>query len=309
MRRRRNLWDVLVIGGGMAGLTAAWHAAQRGLATALIEGEISYGGQVATVNVLSGWPAVEDVSGYALATAVAEQARRQGAELIQESALSIEADSGGLAVRTTNGRQRGRRIIAATGARLRKLGVVGEDRLLGKGVSHCADCDGALYRKSDVVVVGAGDSALQEALILAGFADTVTIVIRSTIRAKRAYIERVKGAGNITLLWDSVVDEISGDNFVTGVRTRNVKTGAITEVKCSGVFPFIGVEPNREYLPGDIKLDADDRVAVDERFRSSTPTISAVGALRSGYAGQLVNAAGEGAAAVASIAQELTGRP
>jgi thioredoxin reductase (NADPH) len=308
MRRRRNMWDVLVIGGGMAGLTAAWHAAQHGLATALLEKEIGFGGQVATVNQLSGWPSVENVSGYALASAVAEQARRQGVEFIQQSAASIVADHAGLAVHTTDGTQRTRRVVAASGARVRELGVLGEDAWHGKGVSHCADCDGPLYRDSDVVVVGAGDSAFQEALILATFCRSVSVVIRSTIRAKRAYIERATGTANIAFVWESVVDEIKGGDLVSGVVVRNVKTGALSEIACSGVFPFIGVSPNTDYLPTEVTRDAQGLVPVDEQFRTSVPSISAIGAIRSRYPGQLVNAAADGAAAVPPIVQELTGR-
>jgi thioredoxin reductase (NADPH) len=308
MRRRRNSWDVLVIGGGIAGLTAAWHAAQHGLATALLEKEIGYGGQVATVNQLTGWPSVETVSGYALASAIAEHGRRQGVELIQQGACSIVADHAGLAVHTTDGIQRARRIIAASGARLRKLGVPGEDTLLGKGISHCADCDGPLYRDSDVVVVGAGDAAFQEALILAAFCRSVSVVIRSAISARRAYIERATGTANITFVWESVVDEIKGGDSVTGVRVRNVETGKLSEIACSGVFPFVGVSPNTDYLPPEVTLDAQGLVGVDQQFRTSMPAISAVGAVRSQYPGQLVNAASEGAAAVTPIVRELTGR-
>ena len=308
MRRRRNMWDVLVIGGGMAGLTAAWHAARHGLATALLEKEIGFGGQVATVNHLCGWPSVENVSGYALAGAVAEHGRRQGVELIQQGATSIVADHAGLAVRTPDGTQRARRVIAASGARPRGLGVRGEDALRGKGISHCADCDGPLYRDNDVVVVGAGDSAFQEALILAAFCRSVTVVIRSTIRAQRAYIERATGTANITFLWESVIEEIKGGDFVSGVVVRNVKTGKLSEIACSGVFPFTGVTPNTEYLPPEVTLDAQGLVSVDAQFRTSVPSISAVGAIRSHYSGQLINAAADGAAAVAPIVRELTGR-
>ena len=312
MKRRRGTWDVLVVGAGIAGLTAAWHAALRGLSVAVLEGEHGVGGQVATVNVLSGWPSTGDVAGHALAAALVQRLRGEGAELMPHAATAVSLQDDGAAVATTGDSQRARRVVAASGAVLRKLDVPGEQELQGKGVSHCADCDGALYRAQDVIVVGGGDAALQEALVLSSFCRTVKIVVRSRLRARRKYIEMAKGAANVSFAWDSVVEKIVGTGGVEGVALRNVKNGVVTEHACTGVFPFIGVVPQTAYLPASVARDADGCIVTDARLRTSWPAIYAVGAVRSGYDGQLVNAAGEGVAAIGDVAAALaasSGRP
>jgi len=307
VRRRRDIWDVVVVGGGIAGLTAAWYAARRGLATALFESQPNCGGQVATVNVLDDWPSVGESSGVELAAALVDKLRGQAVEVSYEP-VSAVVPGKGLALVETGGRTlRARRVIAATGARLRTLGVPQEEALRGKGVSQCAHCDGYFFRGQDVVVVGGGDAALQEALVLASGCRAVTIVARSRLRAKQGYVERAAGATNVRFVWDSVVDAVLGDGTVSGVRLRNVKSGAITEFACAGVFPFIGVEPNSGFLPPSIRRDDSGWVLTDGSLRTSEQSVFAIGAVRAGYTGELVNAAGEAAAAVATIAGELAG--
>ena len=307
LRRRRNIWDVVVIGGGLGGLTAAWYCARRGLPTALLEAEALLGGQVATVNTLDDWPATGEVSGVELASAMGEKLRNNAVELIHEPVLEVKpAPSHGLMlVKTERQILRARRVVAAAGAALRTLDVPGAERLRGKGVSQCAHCDGYFFRRQDVVVVGGGDSALQEALVLAPLARSVTIVVRSRLRAKRAYVERAASAANVTFVWESEVDEVIGNGAVTGVRLRNVKSGETSELGCAGVFPFIGVEPNTAFLPGTIRRDDAERVVTDERMRTNDTSIFAIGALRSGFSGELTGAAGEAAVAAATIAADL----
>ena len=309
MKRRRGTWDVLVVGSGIAGLTAAWHAAQRGLAVGVLEGEGGVGGQVATVNVLTGWPAVDEVSGHGLAAALVQRLRAEGVELFPHAATAMTLQDGCVAVATTGATQRARKVVAATGAALRKLDIPGEQELQGKGVSHCADCDGALYRGQDVTVVGGGDAAIQEALVLSTYCRTVNLVVRSRIRAKRTFIEAAKGCANISFIWDSAVERIVGHEGVDGVVLRNLKNDRTTELACRGVFPFIGVTPQSAWLPPTLRTDADGCVVTNATLQSAEPTIYAVGALRSQYCGQLIDAAAEGAAAASHIAFELAHAP
>jgi len=295
----------VVVGGGIAGLTAAWYAARRGLATALFESQPNCGGQVATVNVLDDWPSASESSGVELAAALVDKLRGQGVEVSYQPVSAVVPGQGLLRVEAGGRPWRARRAIVATGARLRTLGVPQEETLRGKGVSQCAHCDGHFFRGQDVVVVGGGDAALQEALVLASGCRTVTIVARSRLRAKQGYVERAAGATNVRFVWDSVVDAVLGDVTVSGVRLRNVKSGALTDLACTGLFPFIGVEPNSRFLPPSVRRDESGRVLTDASLRTSEPSVFAIGAVRAGYTGELVNAAGEAAAAVATIAGEL----
>jgi thioredoxin reductase (NADPH) len=305
LRRRRDIWDVVVVGGGMGGLTAAWYTARRGLPTALLESEGVLGGQVATVNTLDDWPATDEVSGSELASAMSVKLENSAVEVSHEAAVEIKRSQELLFVKTERRVLRTRRVIAAAGARLRPLDVPGADALRGKGVSQCAHCDGYFFKGQDVMVLGGGDSALQETLVLAPLCRTVTIVVRSRLRARQVYVERAAGAANVKFIWDSEVDAVLGNGTVSGVRLRNIKTGERSEIACAGVFPFIGVEPNTEFLPTSIRRDDSGRVITDERMRTAEPSIFAIGALRSGFSGELTGATGEASIAAATAAADL----
>ena len=305
LRRRRDIWDVVVVGGGVSGLTAAWYCARRGMPTALLEAEGMLGGQVATVNTLDDWPATGDVSGVELAVAMNEKLANNSVEVSHEAVSEVKLGKDLLLVKTPERTLRDRRVIAAAGAKLRTLDVPGGESLRGKGVSQCAHCDGYFFKGQDVVVVGGGDSALQEALVLAPLAKSVTIVVRSKLKAKRAYVERAAGSANVSFVWDSEVEAVLGNGTVSGVRLRNVNSGKTSELACSGVFPFIGVEPNTAFLPPSVRRDDSGRVVTDERMRTAESSIFAIGALRSGFSGELTGAAGEAAIAAATIAADL----
>ena len=305
MLLRRNLWDVVIIGGGIAGLSAAWYASRRGLATALFEGGASLGGQVATVESLDDWPAPEKISGVDLATGLAEKARAHGVEIMHETVHRISVEKNPLVVEAEKQVLHARRVLVASGARLRSLGVPGEDALRGKGVSQCAHCDGHFFRDQDVIVVGGGDAALQEALVLAQLCRSVTIVSRSGLRAKRAYVDRATGSPAIRFVWDAAPEAILGNGTVAGMRVRDANTGQVTELTGTGVFPFIGSDPDTRFLPPQIKRDEHGHIITDHELRTSAGSVFAIGAARAGYGGELVDAASEAAAAVRNIARDL----
>ncbi|MFM9886620.1 MAG: NAD(P)/FAD-dependent oxidoreductase [Burkholderiales bacterium] len=304
--RSRNIWDVVIVGGGFAGLTAAVQAARRGMSVSLIEREVAFGGQVSTVNALQDWPTIGATSGVELAAALAQQGRDLGASITSDAAVAMTANVDHVDIETSSGSLRARRVLLATGARLRSLGVPGEVALRGKGVSQCAHCDGALFRNEDVVVVGGGDAALQEALVLAELCRSVTIVTRGALRARRAYVDRAAALEHIRFLWESQVITIRGDQSVTGVGVQSKDESELIELACAGVFPFVGVIPNSDIVAEAIALDDHGCVKTDGDYRTTVPSIFAVGAVRSGYRGDLVSAAGEAASAVAIMASELT---
>ena len=291
-----------MIGGGIAGLTAALHAVRRGLSTALLEAEMVFGGQVATVTSVEGLPLAQPCSGVDLATSMVETLRAGGATLAAEAATAVTEAVPALQVATATQMLRAKSVVVATGCRPRLLDVPGESALRGRGMSHCATCDGPLFRGAEVIVAGGGDAALQEALTLAPMCGRVSIVARSRLRARRAYVQQATATANIRFIWDSTIDAILGDDHVTGVRLHNIKSGETSDMACAGVFAYLGGIPNSEILPPSVTRDAAGFVVTDPAFRTGATGIHAIGAVRSGYCGELVSAAGEAAAVVRTIA-------
>lgn len=302
MTQSENPYDVLVIGGGLAGLTAARLAAERGLSVAALDEGGHMGGLVMNIGRIDGFPAADGASGIELAAGALEALVEHGVEIIPESATGIVLDGNGKTVITESGRHGARTLVLASGARLRTLGVQGEASLLGRGVSQCADCDAGFFTGQHVVVVGGGDSALQEALHLADYAGSITVVTRGdALRAKEDYVAQATANPKFAFRLSTRVQEILGRDTVEGVRVCPGGGGVTEDIACSGVFVFVGLEPNVGYLPDAIARDAAGYVVTDAAFRTSVPGIYAVGAVRSGYSGQLASAVEEAAAAVANI--------
>jgi thioredoxin reductase (NADPH) len=301
-RPLKNLCEVAVIGGGLAGLSAARHAARLGRLVTLFEGSGLYGGQVATVEHVDGLPMPGRYSGQDLAIDLLEQARKVGVRVIERSVARVEAGTRLLLTDETGEVHEPEVIVVAAGGSLRMLGVPGEEAYYGRGVSRCASCDGGFFRNQQVVVVGGGDAAVHEALLLARICAQVIMVCRSPTRAKREYVDKLAAQRNVRFLWESEVEEILGDDGgVTGVRI-----GGET-VACSGVFPFIGVVPNTGFLPAGL-IGADGLIATDTAFATPDPRIFAIGAARRDYGGNAVQALAEGMGAAEAASRLLTGR-
>lgn len=306
--------DIVIIGGGPAGLTAGMYAARARMDTLLIE-SFSVMGQATMTDLIENYPGVERSSGYDLIAGFKKQAEAFGLETAQSTVQAVSVNGSGkeryFEVRSDEGSYKALSLIVATGARSKKLGVPGEEKLSGKGVSYCATCDGPFFRGMDVVVVGGGDTAVEEAIYLTRFASKVTIVHRrDRLRSARILQERAVASGKIDFVWDSVVEEIEGADNVSGVNLKNVKTLEKSTLKCRGVFVFVGWTPNTAFLSGIVDLDKSGSIKVNNAMLSSIDGLFACGDCTSKVLHQVVTAAGDGATAAFSsqrYVEELRG--
>lgn len=287
-------YDVIVIGAGITGLAAACSTARKGLKTASIEVSI-FGGLVININELEGNVAG---SGADLASSLMMEIAELGVESLSEKVTHILREADRLVVKTDAGSYCARAVIIASGATLKPLGVPGEAEFENKGISHCADCDGPLYRGQEVVVVGGGDSALQEALVLSRTCKLVYLVHRrESFRARQHFVDAVNACDNIIPVWGSVVETIIGGDSVEKIRVRNVDTSAVSHITCSGVFPYIGLQPACDFAPRELGRDATGFLITDPSLQTEMLGLFAAGAARAGYGGQLLHANAEGEAA------------
>src|SRR5262245_21899333 len=294
-------YDVVVVGGGVAGLTAALTSARAGRKTHVLTGP-ALGGQLISIERVDGYPGFPDgVPGYDLCPIIQEQAAAAGAAFSASEATGLQADEDGWLVSTTEGGVRARAVVIATGTTSKTLGIPGEEPLRGKGVSHCASCDAPLLRNRIVGVVGGGDSALQEALTLAPHASRVIIMHRgSAFSAQAAYVQPVLENPKIEVRFDTIVEEALGNGALTGVRTRQVSDGKTENVDLAGLFVYIGLAPATSLLDGVLEPDASRRNPVNRGMRTRVPGLFAAGTVRGGAAGRAASAAGDGAAAALS---------
>jgi thioredoxin reductase (NADPH) len=291
-------YDVIVVGGGISGLTAGLSSARLGRSTLVLTGD-ALGGHLLSIEKVEGYPGFpEGVPGYDLCPMTQEQAVAAGAELALAAATALARDGDIWRVASANGEQRARAVIVATGTSLMALGVPGEETLRGKGVSHCASCDAPLMRNERVVVVGGGDSALQEALTLAAHAAEVVVVHRGAAPiAQATFRARVAAQPKITLRANSEVAAILGTAAVTGVRIRAANGAATDDVEAAGVFVYIGLAPSSALVAQLAALAPTRHVATDAELRTSARGVLAAGTVRAGAAGRAVAAAGDGARA------------
>ncbi|MEM3713132.1 MAG: thioredoxin-disulfide reductase [Thermoproteota archaeon] len=291
----QTLYDVIIIGSGPAGLTAAIYTSRARLKTLVIAGS-SWGGQLMLTSEVENYPGFPDgILGPDLMNNMLKQAQRFGAEIVFEDAESVDFSNRPFKIKAGDITYECNAIIIATGASPRELGLESERKLKGKGVSNCAVCDGAFFKDKEVVVVGGGDSALHDALFLTKFAKKVKIVHRrNELRASKILQERAFENPKIEFVWNSVVEEILGENHVKGVRIRRVDTGEVLETPCDGVFIAIGYEPNTKIFKGQIEMDERGYIIVRDNTKTSVEGVFAAGEVKDYRYRQAITAAGEG---------------
>jgi thioredoxin reductase (NADPH) len=290
--------DVIIIGSGPAGLTAAIYAGRANLRPLVISG-LEQGGQVTLTNDLENFPGFpEGVSGFEIYQLFEKQATRFGAEMLYDVVQSVDLTGEVKIVKTATETFQARVVIIATGSTPKRLGLPGEDKYIGKGVSYCATCDGFFFTGKQVVVVGGGNSALDEGLFLTRFAEKVTIIHRrDRLRADAILQERALKHEKMAFVWDTVVEEIVGDTAVTHLRLKNVKSGESSVFPVDGVFVFIGHKPNTELFAGQVQLDETGYIETDRRTHTNVPGVLACGDVQDSIYRQAITAAASGCTA------------
>ena len=306
MQDERKVYDMVILGGGPGGYTAALYAARAGLEALVLE-RLSAGGQMALTHQIDNYPGFEEgVDGFTLGNKMKRQEERFGAVSRSAEVLSAELSGTTKVVHTDSGEFYARTVVLATGANPKELGLAAERELIGRGVGYCAACDGMFYKGKTVVVVGGGNTAAADALLLSRVAEKVYLVHRrDALRATKIYHRQLEAAENVELCWMNTVTELLHDGRITGVRLKNEKTGEMRQIACDGVFISIGRKPATEFLAGKLELDANGYVVAGEDTRTSVPGVFAVGDLRTKPLRQVVTAVADGAAAVTAAEEYL----
>ena len=302
-----DIYDLAILGGGPAGITAAIYASRARLNTIWIDKNFVPGGQITATYEVDNYPGMPGISGMDLGEAFGEHARKLGLEPKREKILSLENISGDIkTIHTKKNEYQARTIILAFGAEHRKLDIPGEDDLGGLGVSYCATCDGAFYKDRTAVVVGGGNAAAEDAVFLSGLCKKVYLVHRrDELRADKAIQEKVFGCENIEMVWESIPLEILGQDEVTGIKIRNVKTGEERELDTDGVFIAVGIVPNTTFVEDQLELDENGYICAGEEGITSAAGVFAAGDIRTKALRQVVTAVSDGANAVASAQKYL----
>lgn len=294
----KNLYDILIIGGGPAGYTAALYGARSGFRTAVLE-KLSPGGQMATTSDVENYPGFPGVvDGFELGEKMQQGAEQAGAETVYAEVTKVDLAADPKVVETSEGTYLGRTVIIATGAHPRKLGLPQEENLVNRGISYCATCDGSFYKDKTVVVNGGGNTAVGDALYLAKLARKVYLVHRrDTLRATPIYLQRLKDA-HVEIIWNSVISGLEADKKLTAVDVKNVQTGNVRKLPADGLFVAIGQLPENSLVAGQVATDKAGYIVAGEDTKTSVPGVFAIGDVRTKQVRQIITAAADGAVAV-----------
>ena len=293
-----RIYDVIIIGGGPAGYTAALYSSRAGLDTLVIE-KMGPGGQMALTDIIDNYPGFEEgIDGISLGMKMQAGAERFGAATEYAEVTSLELSEKIKTVETTSGRFLTRTLIIATGADPRKLGIEGEDALVGRGLHYCAHCDGRFYKGKTVMVVGGGNSAASDALYLSHLCEKVIVVHRrDTLRATKIYHEPLMSAPNVEFMWNSAIDDYIVDKKIVGAKVKDLQSGEITEVAIDGLFVSIGRKPATDLFASQLALDEGGYIIADESTKTSIDGVYAAGDVRTKTLRQVVTAVSDGAVA------------
>lgn len=299
-------YDIVIIGAGPAGLAAGLYAARARRKTILLERNVT-GGQIALTSAVENYPGVPDANGFDLAQTMQQQAEKYGMETGYVEATALEQQDGQHLVRTTEEDYLAKAVIITGGADYNRLGVPGEERLTGRGVSYCATCDAAFFKDQEVAVVGGGDAAMDEGIFVTRYASKVSVIHRrDELRASKILQERAFANPKMEFVWNTVVTEVMGEEAVTGLRLKNVVSGEESTFPVAAVFIFIGLTPNTGYLKGLLRMDEGGHIFVNEWMETEVPGIYAAGDVRANSARQVVTAAGDGATAAIKADHYIT---
>jgi len=292
------IYDVAIIGGGPGGYTAALYCVRSGLSAVVLE-KLSPGGQMAATNIVDNYPGFEEgIDGFTLGQKMKAGAERFGAQTVLAEVKSADLKSKIKKIDSSEGVFEAKTVIIATGAEAKKLGLPEETQLAGKGVAYCATCDGMFYKNKTVAVVGGGNSAVADALYLSNICKEVYLIHRrGELRASAVYMNALKAAGNVHLVWNSVVSKLLYDKTLTGITVQNVESGETSDIECSGLFVAVGRLPNTALFKDTVELDDSGYIVADESTRTNIPGVFAVGDVRTKALRQIVTACADGAVA------------
>ena len=300
------IYDVVIIGGGPGGYTAALYATRAGLDTVVLE-KISAGGQMAQTSQIDNYPGFEDgIDGYELGEKMRAGAERFGAKTIIAEVTEVELSPDIKKIITSDGTILGKTVIIATGAEHKHLGIENENRFIGRGVAYCAACDGMFYKGKTVAVVGGGNSAVADAVLLSKICEKVIIIHRrDTLKATKIYHDQIKNIKNIEFCWNSTVNKLIGDERISSVEIKNVNTEELSKIDVDAVFISIGRSPVTDIFKGQLNMDKNEYIIADETTKTNIPGVFAVGDVRTKALRQVITAASDGAVAAHFAEQYL----
>ena len=302
----KNIYDVIIIGGGPAGYSAALYTARAGLSTLLLE-RMSSGGQMILTGDIDNYPGFDEgIDGFTLGIKMQTGAEKFGARSEYAEVLDVDFSGENKKIITSTGNYTARAVIIATGANPRELGIENESKLTGQGVHYCAHCDGRFYKDKTVAVVGGGNSAVADVLYLSRLAKKVYLIHRrDTLRATKIYHEPLKKAANVEFVWNSTVEHFITDGTLSGVAVKNVKTDSVINIVCDGVFVSIGRKPATDFLEGKVSLNQDGYIIAGEDCKTNVSGVFAVGDVRTKVLRQVVTATADGAVAAHYVEEYL----